>query len=105
MSLYYVLKDRVAVEADMRTWATFFEDRSNRRVASTYVDHVWISTVFLGIDHGFPENPLAPLIFETMVFNAPTDFAEEYCERYGTWNEAVAGHQGVLREVTKAIKR
>jgi hypothetical protein len=48
------------------TWSRLFL-HEDRRVAATVVDeHVNVSTVFLGLDHGFGRG--APLIYETMTF-------------------------------------
>ena len=71
------------------TWARWFE-RSNRRVDSTEVGQYRVSTVFLGLDHSF--GGPAPLLFETMIFPLES-MSEEFCQRYATWEEAVAGHQ------------
>jgi hypothetical protein len=51
-------------------------------------DTLWVSTVWLGIDHGFGMSEL-PVIFETMVFGGKDN---QYCQRYCTEAEAAAGH-------------
>ena len=53
---------------------------------------VWVSTVWLGIDHGFGRTS-APLIFETMIFGGRYD---ECQWRYATRAEAEAGHERVV---------
>jgi hypothetical protein len=54
-------------EPDLIKWAKWFENHGDRRVAETTVGEVWISTVFLGIDHNFSgEGP--PILWETMTF-------------------------------------
>lgn len=64
------------------------------RVARTDLgDGREVSTVFLGLDHQWMPD-LPPLIFETMVFPEC-----DICERYSTWDQAVAGHETVVREV------
>jgi len=69
-------------------WAKDFEDMDKRVVKQeTLKNGVRVSTVWLGLDHGFKNKK--PLIFETMVFNAD----EEEQERYATEEEAVAGHK------------
>lgn len=55
-----------------------------------------VSTVFLGINHRWSEGP--PLIFETMIFG-PEGWGEEYCERYSTEVQALAGHDQALAYV------
>lgn len=74
-----------------------FEAGTWRRVAET---NVWfglirVSTVFLGLDHGWGEGP--PLVFETMSFPV-CRYGEPVCRRYSTWDEAVAGHNEVVRD-------
>lgn len=60
-----------------------------------------ISTVWLGIDHGFTrEGP--PVIFETVVF--PEDsMLEDACARYCTETEAKYGHVEMIVEVCKEM--
>jgi hypothetical protein len=49
---FYILKDKVPVHVDRDTWARSFETIDNRRVAFTQIDaNVYVSTIFLGIDH------------------------------------------------------
>ena len=65
--------------------------RSNERIVGLdTTDKVKISTVFLGLDHGFSGTPLW---FETMIFGGAHD---GYQERYTTWEEAETGHQIAL---------
>jgi len=73
-----------------------YHDKVWKRVAEDHIGPYHISTVFLGIDHGFGEGP--PLLFETMVF-ARGSLSDLEMERYSTWNQAVAGHQAMLKEV------
>lgn len=86
---YYVLDENynVVPTDDMMEWGRFFENTAGRRVDETYIGPYHISTVFLGLDHGFGEQE--PQIFETMIFGDPLD---EPMERYRTWEEAMVGH-------------
>jgi hypothetical protein len=68
-----------------------------KRVASTQVGDVWISTVWLGLDHQYGDGP--PLIFETMQFD--DDTAGDY-ERWSTLEEAQAGHEAWVKRITGA---
>lgn len=65
-----------------------------RRVAVDDIGAVHISTVFLGLDHGWGDGP--PVVFETMVFGGDMD---ENQWRYSTWDEAIAGHERVVAAV------
>ena len=60
-----------------------------RRIARTEITpEVYVSTVFLGLDHRYtPEEP--PVLFETIVFGLKGD---EPLERYTTYEAAEAGH-------------
>lgn len=79
---------------ELMVWARKLADYDYKRVAEdTLEDGRWVSTVWLGLDHSFGSGP--PLIFETMVFNSKGG-DENYCERYSTEAEAVAGHQRVV---------
>jgi hypothetical protein len=57
-------------------------------------DGVFVSTVFLGLDHGWDSD--VPIVFETMIFGGERD---QECERYATWEEAKAGHARIVAEV------
>ena len=65
-----------------------------RQVARTTVDESDVSTVWLGLDHGFGRG--RPLIFETMVFGGPLS---DECWRYSTECEALAGHAKMVERL------
>lgn len=97
----YILQGKLAVPVDsIEEWARKFE-RSNRHVASTKVGGIWISTVFLGLDHSFGNGE--PQIFETMAFGGG-DMRGLLQERYATWDEAAKGHKAVVAQLRKDIK-
>lgn len=77
---------------DVLEWARWMET-NDKRVAEDTIGPYWVSTVFLGIDHGFFGRLL---VFETMVFDRSTEEPRSapdlYQDRYETWDEAVAGH-------------
>lgn len=96
MSEHYILDGHKPIPVDLLTWARWLEEnRDQKRVALDEIDGTKVSTVFLGLDHSFGDGP--PLLFETMTF-APGDSGEE-CERYTTWDEAVAGHAAMCERV------
>lgn len=68
------------------------------RVGWTEIRCIEVSTVFLGMDHGWGDGP--PILFETMVFGGPWD---SDCERYCTWVEAEAGHAATVAKIRDAI--
>lgn len=58
-----------------------------------------VSTVWLGFDHAF--GGLAPIIFETMVFQG--SFREMTCDRYSTEAQALAGHTAMVVTVAATL--
>ena len=64
-------------------------DMHYRIIGNTQVNGLNVSTVWLGIDHGYDGGD--PIIFETMIF-PEGEWGEEYCERYTTEGDAALGH-------------
>lgn len=101
-SCHYVLNaDGEAVPA--KTWAEWLaqmEGVKTRRVALDRFGNWSVSTVFLGLDHGFGG---APQLFETMIFAPDKASPFNYdCRRWATRAEAVAGHAETV-EMIKAV--
>ena len=98
-SLRYVLDaDHRPVACDLMTWARFFEDARNRRVAEAYINGRRVSTVFIGLDHNFTgDGP--PLLWETMVFGGELSGEQE---RYASHDAAVAGHAAMVERVCRS---
>ena len=108
--------DREGRPITLEEWGRLHRDRTYQRIASTTIERgahsYWVSTVWLGMDHGFGEGP--PVIFETMVFPAwsepmkglatllgergPSLDEEEDTERYHTEAEALAGHERMVEK-------
>lgn len=94
--------------ADTLTWGRLMEQRredgSFRIGDDTLPNGVWISTVWLGLDHRWGAGP--PLIFESMAFGLPhremvfereMDVRDELdIARYSTLAQAQAGHAAML---------
>lgn len=101
MTNYILDGHETTLEPDLLKWARWFK-QANRRVARTTIGagepETWVSTVFLGINHNFGEGP--PLLFETMIFNGPLHDEQE---RYGTWDEAVAGHKAMVAKAKAVV--
>jgi hypothetical protein len=97
MTGMYKLEGHEVVPVDsIDDWGEMFQDTESRRVGQReYIGVYEVSTVFLGIDHGFSGG--APLLFETMVFGDGPRDGEQY--RYATWDEAEAGHKRVVAEL------
>jgi len=85
---------------EMEEWLT----PEMKRVANDIVPdcndvEVQVSTVFLGLDHGYGDGP--PVVFETMVFGGK--YSDEMW-RYATYDEAEAGHQRMLDMVQAPVE-
>jgi len=97
----------VGIGASLEEWSAFQRDFDKKVIAKDDVKEsclVWlrgkkrrnlhVSTVFLGLDHGYFGTPLW---FETMIFPADdsgdiTDWCELWADRYTTIQEAREGH-------------
>lgn len=98
----YVLEGKNPVPCDdLEAWAIWMEKIENKRVALTDSDGLAISTVFLGINHSW--NDGMPILFETMVFKSDDSLIDEYCHRYHTWDEAIAGHGAIVALIKSGI--
>jgi hypothetical protein len=81
---------------DVLIWAQWFET-ADRQIARTDVGEVKVSTVFLGMDHGWGDG--APVLWETMLFGGPED---QTLWRYSSRMEALAGHAEAVALVEAA---
>ena len=92
----YILDGHEPVPCDdLSAWARWFES-ADRCVADTMQDDVRVSTVFLGLDHGWNGRRH---LFETMVFHGHDSVD---CQRYATWDEALEGHRAMVGQLFKA---
>ena len=98
--VYYVLDDSGAPLAvdDVLVWAKWFET-ADRVLARDDIGAAHVSTVFLGIDHGFGRG--APILWETMIFENGGALDQE-CWRYASRAEALAGHAAALEQLRAA---
>lgn len=77
-------------------WPEMFKDN---RLAKTTVGGYHVSTVYLGLDHGWGDGP--PLIFETMIFGSGA--LDNDCDRYSTREQALAGHEAAIQRCLTAM--
>lgn len=85
---------------DLMEWAKWFEI-GTRRVKLDQVGPIRVSTVFLGIDHGWGDGP--PILWETMIFcdeevEAP-DGIDQMQWRYTSHEEAVRTHDLIVKSL------
>lgn len=86
-------------EHDRTRWREWFET-ADRILKQDWIGSVWVSTVFLGIDHNWFEIP--PLLWESM---AVSDGEVLEQDRYSTRPEALAGHEAMAARVRKMQER
>lgn len=94
--------DRQGNPMTLDEWIAAVEtrDTTTRRVAEDEVGDVWVSTVWLGLNHNTRcDGP--PLIFETMVFGGEHD---QEAWRYSTEVEAQAGHVAIVESLRAAAE-
>lgn len=89
--IYY---DRQGNPISYEQWGELYADLGYKRIARREEGDILVSTVWLGMDHGFGVGN--PLIFETMVFGGDHDGD---CERYTTEATALEGHARIVAEV------
>ena len=78
-----------------------FEDQKGRRVDWTEIGDYEISTVFLGLDHGYDGRPL---LFETMIFGKKGSPGDEYQTRCSTYQEAKEMHKAAIKWIEEGCK-
>jgi hypothetical protein len=95
----YILIGHTPVkEDDIFIWGHWMQT-ANRVVKGDTIQGVHVSTVFLGLDHGYSWLPGAkPLLFETMIFEGDLD---QFQQRYSTWEEAEKGHAEAVQMVLR----
>jgi hypothetical protein len=93
-------------EPDLFRWALWqeraYQDGSRQVARDELADGHWVSTVFLGIDHGhaWANSRARPILYETMVFNDCGSLDEDWAsDRYATREEALEGHAAALTEL------
>lgn len=106
----YILDERgePVPEPDTLKWAEWTETsfrNGARRLAQDTIGPYLVSTVFMGIDHGFGEGP--PVLWETMIFGMEEEIEflgkRRRCRkdagayRYTSKAEALAGHASAVK--------
>jgi hypothetical protein len=90
MRWYYILNADHTVSRinNLEEWALSFESCYSS-IDWTGNDEIYVSTIFLGVDHGHGRTE-HPILFETMVFGSAYNREQE---RYCTYDEAIEGHR------------
>jgi hypothetical protein len=103
--MWYILEGHTPIPATIEEYTAWSRTGSfdgRKRVARTVAEGIEVSTVFLGLDHGWGDGP--PLLFETMIFSSNNEDLDGYCERYATWDEAEEGHRIAERFVQETVQ-
>ena len=95
----FILNGKVPeATTDILRWGRAFGDGDSRRVAETQVGDVWVSTIFMGLDHNYSRQG-PPILFETMAFVGGVSADYVGFARYATWDEAERGHADAVADV------
>ena len=101
MSYYLLDESNQPVPCALKEWGLRFSDVMYKCVAKSCCDDgSWVSTVFLGMDHGFTETG-KPVLWETMIFRQ--GFVEDFCQRYTSHEEAMDGHRRAVAQANEAF--
>jgi hypothetical protein len=97
--MWYTLdENNKPVASNVREYSAWEEANPERKaVKQDTIGEVFISTVFLGLDHSWRDDR-RPLLWETMVFGGDHD---QYQQRYYSYEDAIEGHQTALDLVNK----
>ncbi len=99
--VWYILDGKTPIPVESVTeWSEWMQTEGNKRVGIKNIGDVEISTVFLGLDHGFGGKDL--ILFETMVFGGSQ---VDYQERYKSSDSAVIGHNRICKMVKDSIMK
>lgn len=104
---YYILDEdgNPIPEPDVLAWGRWVQENLDRKIIeqTRIPGDVLVSTVFLGIDHGFGfgwDDVPAPVLWETMIFGGPHDM---YQKRYVSHAQAVEGHGEAVALAQSAV--
>lgn len=87
--------DRNGEPITMDEWVNLFTPDYKRVAETTLPNGVYVSTVWLGLNHRYTDDG-PPLIFETMAFEN-SDFGRDLRQdRYATEEEALKGHEEMV---------
>jgi hypothetical protein len=98
-----MLKDGKPVPADVVSpeYQEWYNDIDNRRVARTEIaKDIWVSTVFLGLDHNL-FGAGDPVLWETMIFGGSEDMHQE---RATNQEEALEHHKEAVVLAKKGLE-
>ena len=107
--MWYILdKDNKPVPAtfeEYEKWVRYGIKENKRIVKQDRFDNddCLVSTVFLGLDHGF-RSPV-PVLWETMIFWTEQPDLNNYQQRYTSHEDALKGHKEACDLVKEKLKK
>lgn len=108
MNNYILDENNNVIPGTFQEWRKLFCTNNKKRfVKQEEIGVLFISTVFLGMDHGRiadnePGTDYRPVIFETMIFNNLGH--EIYCTQCSTWQEAEDAHKKAIEWANSGYK-
>jgi hypothetical protein len=96
--MWYILdENNKPIRSTIVDCGKWLEENPERKgVKQEHIDDIFISTVFLGLDHAWQSD--IPVLWETMIFGGEHD---QYQDRYTSVEDALEGHQTALNLITK----
>ena len=95
MAWYILDENNKPIRSTIVDCGKWLEENPERKaVKQEHIDDVFISTVFLGLDHSWNSDTL--VLWETMIFGGEHD---QYMDRYSSYEDALEGHQTALNLV------
>ena len=101
LGLYILEGETVRLAKSLEEYAEFFESGKRVIAQDKLGDGVFLSTVFLCIDHSFCSTK-GHVLFETMIFGGESN---EDQRRYQTYEAAITGHNEWLAVLKKSAKK
>ena len=98
--MWYTLdENNKPIKATTNEYVDWEENNPERRlVKQDRIGDIFVSTVFLGLDHSWRGN--TPILWETMIFGGDHD---QYQERHTSYEDALEGHQTALNLINKKL--
>lgn len=107
-NIYYKLNGRAVIKCEMMEWAMNLEKIQDRRIAfdiirnPTYpMDVSEVSTVFLGLSHGYNSTTKRHVLFETLMTRSGGSPYNDVVTRASSWVDAEADHRQIIRILEK----
>ena len=93
--MWYILKYKKPIKATIEEYSKWISKNPKQKVVKQeLINDSKVSTVFLGLDHGWENN--VPILWETMIFGGKEDM---YQDRYTSYKEALVGHEKAVNLV------